>query len=99
MFEITGYTVEWIRDPFGIIPGKRYEFLLDIDVDDEDELHSDNGLSLRVIYRVEEDREGIVKYEFLERGTGKYLDFELEEDEAAEVAAFCKSHYAEGEDN
>lgn len=95
MLEISGYSVEWIKDPFGIIPGRRYEFILDIQVDEEDELFSEQGLSLRVIYRVEEEREGIVKYEFLEKGTGKYLEFDMDEDEEALVAAFCKEHRAE----
>lgn len=97
MFEITSYSVEWIKDPFGIIPGRRYEFLLDIEVDEEDEIYSAHGLTLRVIYRVEEEREGIVKYEFLDKGTGKYLDFDMEEEEEAMTAAFCKEHYAEAE--
>lgn len=98
MFEITGYSVEWIKDPFGIIPGKRYEFLLDIQVDEEDEMHTAAGLALRVIYRVEEAGQSIVKYEFMELGTGRYLDFEMETDEEAMVAAFCAGHYAEAEE-
>lgn len=99
MFEITSYTVEWIRDPFGIIPGRRYEFLLDIEVDEEDEMYLDSGLALRLIYKVEEAGASIVKYEFVEKATGKYLDFAMEPEEQAEIEVFCKEHYAEGDDS
>ncbi len=98
MFTITAYTVEYIKDPFGILPGKRFEFMLEIDVPEEDELYSENGLCLRVIYREQEGRTGIVKYEFIERNTNKYLDFELEAEEEAFVDAFCKDHYPEAEE-
>ncbi|MFD1954688.1 DUF6509 family protein [Paenibacillus thailandensis] len=30
---ITEYSVEQIKDPFGIVPGARYEFILNIEVD------------------------------------------------------------------
>ena len=36
--EITAYSVEEIKDPTNIIEGKRYEFLLDVEVDEEDHL-------------------------------------------------------------
>jgi hypothetical protein len=98
MFTITGYSVEWIKDPFGILPGKRYEFNLDLEVEEDDELYTDKGLSLRVIYGVEESREGIVKYEFLEKATGKYLEFDMEDDEREEVEVFCKEHANEAEE-
>ncbi len=54
MFDITEYSVELMKDPFGILTGKRYEFLLDLDVPEDDELHHEEGVSLRVIYVVEE---------------------------------------------
>jgi hypothetical protein len=97
MFTITTYTVEIIKDQFGILTGKRYEFILELDVPEEDELYSENGISLRVIYKEEEGQTGIVKYEFIESSTGKYLDFELESEEEAQVEAFCKEHYMEAE--
>ncbi|AJY77009.1 DUF6509 family protein [Paenibacillus beijingensis] len=95
MLTITEYSVELVKDPFGILAGKRYEFILDIDVPEDDELHSDNGLYVRVIYRVEESGSGIVKYEIFERTTEKYIEFDLEEDEIAAVEAFCREHYSE----
>ncbi|RAV04752.1 DUF6509 family protein [Paenibacillus sp. YN15] len=99
MLEITSYTVEWIRDPFGIIQGKRYEFLLDIQVEEDDEIYSPHGLTLRVIYLADGEASKIVKYEFLEKGTGKYLDFDMVDEEYAEALAFCQAHYAEAEED
>jgi hypothetical protein len=95
LIEITAYSAELIRDPFGILPGNRYEFMLEIDVPEEDELHSEQGVLLRVIFQEHEGVTGIVKYEFVERNTNKYLDFELDSDEETLVEAFCKEHYLE----
>ena len=98
MVSITEYSVELVKDPFGIIKGKRYEFILDIDVDEDDELNSEQGVALRVIYGVEEEKQGIVKYDILERNTEKHLDFDLEDDELEEVDAFCREHWREAEE-
>lgn len=95
MLTINEYKVVLIRDPFGILAGERYEFLLDIEVPEEDELHSENGSYLRVIYSVEESRTAIVKYEIFEKSTDRYLDFDLDEEEEQQVEAFCKEHYLE----
>jgi hypothetical protein len=95
MITITEYSVEMIKDPFGILTGQRYEFILDFAVPEDDELYSENELYIRVIYRVEEDKSGIVKYEIFEKTTQQYLDFDLEEDELAVVEAFCKEHASE----
>ncbi|MFK7696583.1 DUF6509 family protein [Paenibacillus sp. HJGM_3] len=95
MFTITEYTVEQVLDPFGILTGQRYEFMLELEVPDEDELYSENGVALRVIYSVSEAESKIVKYEFLEKSTNKYVDFELEADERTVVETFCREHYAE----
>jgi hypothetical protein len=95
MFTITEYTVELIKDPFGILDGARYEFKLDLDVEEDDELYTDNGVSIRVVYKVTDDGSDIVKYDLHEKSTDKYLDFDLEDDEVAAVAAFCKERYTE----
>ncbi|GAA4855071.1 hypothetical protein GCM10023310_37490 [Paenibacillus vulneris] len=95
---ITDYSVEFVKDPFGILPGKRYEFVLDIEVDEEDELYSDQGLYVRAIYSVEEAGSRIVKYEIFERGTERYLEFDMEDEEIALVEAFCQEHYHEAEE-
>ena len=95
MVEISAYSAEQNKDPFGIIAGKRYEFFLDLEVDEEDELYSEQGLAVRVVYGVEEGRSGIVKYDLLERSTEKYLDFELEADELQDIETFCREHLPE----
>jgi hypothetical protein len=98
MFTTTSYTVEVIKDPFGILTGRRYEFLIDIEVEEDDELYSESGLYIRAIYNVEEGKSGLLKYELYEKTTQLYLDFELEDDEIAEVDAFCKAHVLEADD-
>ncbi|MCI3922184.1 DUF6509 family protein [Paenibacillus sp. TRM 82003] len=95
--EISAYSVERVKDPFGIIDGQRYEFFLDVEVDEEDELHSEAGLSVRVVYSVEAARERLVSYQLLERSTEKPIDLELEPEEVALLEAFCKEHANEAE--
>lgn len=96
MFTMTSYTVELVKDPFGILTGQRYEFLIDIEVEEDDELYSESGLYIRAIYSVGEEKSGIMKYELYEKTTQLYLDFDLEDDEVAAVEAFCKEHVHEG---
>ncbi|WP_029192820.1 DUF6509 family protein [Paenibacillus harenae] len=98
MFEIKEYSVELVRDPYGILTGARYEFMLDLDVPEDDELHQEEGVSLRVLYVAEENSSRIAKYEFLTTSSNKYIDFELEEDEQQMVLAFCKEHALEAEE-
>ncbi|RFU61587.1 DUF6509 family protein [Peribacillus glennii] len=95
MLAITGYSVERLKDPFGILSGERYEFFLDIDVPEDDELFSEKGLYIRVLYTVEADRHEIIKYDIMEKETEQILDFELEEDEEAAIDSFCKEHLSE----
>jgi hypothetical protein len=49
LLTFTSYTVENVRDPFGILSGKRYEFVINLDVAEDDELYVENGVSTRVI--------------------------------------------------
>ncbi len=90
MFEILQYTVEKLHDPYGIITGDRYEFILDLQVDEEDELFSEEGISLRVIMAVDGEKYNIMKYEFLEGAARKYIALEMEDDELKFVEHFCK---------
>lgn len=92
MLTITNHTVKLIKDPFKILTGERYEFILEIDVPEDDELYFENGLNARVIYTVDETRTGIVKYELLERTSEKYVEFDLEDDELEVIDIFCKGH-------
>lgn len=47
--DILAYTMDEILDPTNIIEGQRFEFLLDIEVDEEDELFVEGGLEIRAI--------------------------------------------------
>ncbi|MBB6671187.1 DUF6509 family protein [Cohnella nanjingensis] len=92
---ITEYSAELVKDPFRILSGKRYEFLLDLDVDEEDELYNENGVYVKVVFKVDEDKSGIVTYHLMEKTTNRYLDFDLEAEEEAELAEFCRTHLPE----
>jgi hypothetical protein len=92
MIEIQSYTVEKLEDPFGILSGERYEYLMEIAVPEDDELYTEKGLMLRVIYVIDDNKNQISKYEFIESETQSVLDFELEEDELSMVMQFCKDH-------
>lgn len=94
--KIASYEVGKLNDPTGIIAGKRYEFLLGIEVPEDDELYEEGlSLDLRVILAVDETNERIVQYHFLDRSNGKVLDFALEDDEEIEILAFCVEQYKE----
>ncbi|WP_438349055.1 DUF6509 family protein [Paenibacillus sp. FA6] len=92
MLTITNHTVKLIKDPFNILTGQRYEFILELDVPEDDELYFEDGLNVRVIYTVDESRTGIVKYELLERTSERYVEFDLEDDEIEAVDTYCKEH-------
>lgn len=95
MLTITSYTAEYIKDPFGILAGKRYEFKLDLDIPEEDELYTTQGVYARIIIKAEGETVNLVSSDLVERGTDKLLEFDLEEDEEAELAAFCREHLPE----
>jgi hypothetical protein len=92
---ITGHSVEKLEDPFGLLSGDRYEFFLELSVDEEDELYSDTGIGLRVIFVRDAGDEKISNYYLYERGKEKVLDFALEDDEEALVLEYCKHNTAE----
>lgn len=91
--EIISYTVEQIEDPTGILTGERYEFFLDIQVEEDDELFSENGISLRVLYYKDDQASRILNYHFI--SGEQILNFALDEDEEKIVEAFCNEHYFE----
>ncbi|MEK3900287.1 MULTISPECIES: DUF6509 family protein [unclassified Paenibacillus] len=92
MLTFTSYTVENVRDPFNILSGKRYEFVVNIDVPEDDELYVENGVSARVIVKVEEEQTSMVSYDLLETSSGQLLDFDMEDDEEAALLQFCTEH-------
>ena len=95
---ITEYTVEEIKDPTGILTGNRYEFLLSIEVPEDDELYNENGIQLKVLYLVDENQQRILNYHFYDGLENKYLEFGLEEEEEKLVNKFCAEHYQEAEE-
>jgi hypothetical protein len=92
---ITSYLVDKLEDPFGLLSGDRYEFFLDLDVDVEDELYSDKGVGLKIIFVSDEKGQRLSQYHFFEKETEKVLDFALEVDEEELVLQFCKEHLEE----
>lgn len=91
--KITGYSFEQLKDPTGILFGERYEFFLDIEVDEDDELYSENGVRLRVLFYKNEEENRILNYHFLV--SEKILEFALDDEEEKEVTQFCSSHLLE----
>lgn len=87
--QITGHTVEFLEDPFGLLEGDRYEYYLNIEVDEDDELYRENGLLLKVIFLVAGAEGRILQNYFIEQETEKVLDFDLEDDEIETVKAYC----------
>jgi hypothetical protein len=87
--QITGHTVERLGDPFGLLTGSRYEYFLNIEVDEEDELFTEKGLLLRVIFLVDGSESRILQNYFIEQETEKVLDFDLEDDETEAVKNYC----------
>lgn len=97
--EIIGHTVELLEDPFGLLEGNRYEFYLDIEVEEDDELYTDKGLLLKVIFLAEGNEGRILQNYFIEEETEKVLDFDLEDDEVEAVNAYCLQHLQPEEDS
>lgn len=89
---ITGHTVELLEDPFGLLTGNRFEYFLNIEVDEEDELYTEKGLLLKVLFLVNGDERRILQSYFIEQETEKVLDFELEDDEAVQVKNYCEEN-------
>lgn len=96
MLNFTSYTVEQIKDAFGILSGQRYEFVIDVEVEEDDELYTENGLHIRTLYLEDEGKSELLKYELIEKVTNRYIDLELEEDELQAVEKFCKEHVLDG---
>ncbi|MEG9297750.1 DUF6509 family protein [Mangrovibacillus sp. Mu-81] len=89
---ITSHTVEELKDPTGILSGNRYEVLLSIEVPEEDELYSENGLYIKAIYVQDQSDSRVVQHQIIERNTESILDFELEEDEESLILQYCKEY-------
>ena len=92
MLTITNHTVNKLEDPTGILTGERYEFNIHIDVPEDDELYMEKGISLKVIYVIDEHTTRIAQYHFIANETQEYLEFELDEEEIEVINQYCKEN-------
>lgn len=83
-------TIETLEDPFGILPGERFEIFLQLDIEEDDELYSEHGVKLKLIFAIENNQSKIAQYDFIENTTDQVLDFALEEDEEKEIIVHCE---------
>ena len=88
--EITAFSIEEIKGPTNIIEGKRYEFLLDVEVDEEDELYSAAGIEIRVIAGQKDEEVRVLNYFLTDKADNKMLDFALEEEEEEMILQFVR---------
>ncbi len=88
--EIKQYSIEEIKDPTNILEGKRFELLLDVEIDEEDELYSESGIEIRVIVGQKENDFRIVNYFIIDKKDNQYLDFGLDEEEEEMILSFCR---------
>ncbi len=89
MITIISHTVAYLEDPFGILSGERYEFLLQLEVPEDDELYTEKGIYLKVLFIID-DTETISHFHLYEVETNRYIDFELEQDEEDLVFLYCQ---------
>ncbi len=89
---ITQSTVTELRDPTGILTGKRYEVYLYLEFEEDDELLEEDAAGIRTIYVVDGEADKVTATYFFKKGTEQALDFELEDEEIEEVLAFCREN-------
>ncbi|MDV6378096.1 DUF6509 family protein [Sporosarcina sp. GW1-11] len=85
--------VEELVDPTGIIDGQRYEFLLTVQFDEDDELFNEEGTGLRLLYSVKDGQRKMMTYQFYELATESTFDLEWDEDEQATAEQYCTEHF------
>ena len=87
--QIVNGKVEELVDPTGIIDGQRYEFLLTVKLDEEDELFNEEGTGLRMLYSVKDGQRKMLTYQFFELATESPFDVEWDEEEQAVAEGYC----------
>ncbi|WEK54477.1 MAG: DUF6509 family protein [Candidatus Cohnella colombiensis] len=92
MLTVSKHSVEYVKDPFGILSGKRYEFVLDLEIEEDDELYLEQGVNAKVVYKVDEEKSGILTCDLYERTTDRYISMDLEDEELVALAEFCKNN-------
>ncbi|MGN7388274.1 DUF6509 family protein [Sporosarcina sp. SAFN-015] len=93
--EIIEYSMIELIDPTGILSGNRFEFRIYVKFDEEDEVYNEKGTGIRVIYAVNEGVGKVASYHLFDRATDEVLDFDLEDEEVAELAVFCREQLEE----
>lgn len=93
--EIIEYSMIELIDPTGILSGNRFEFRIYVKFDEEDEVYNEKGTGIRVIYAVNEGVGKVASYHLFDRATDEVLDFDLEDEEVAELAVFCEEQLEE----
>ncbi|WP_088006698.1 DUF6509 family protein [Indiicoccus explosivorum] len=94
--EIINHEVTELKDPTGIMPDRRFEWLLDVEVEEEDELYTEKGLVLRVILAQGNDGMRIVQHFFLEKESEQVLDFAMDDEEEQQVLDYCRANLDTG---
>lgn len=89
---ITNHHVEELKDPTGILSGDRYEVMLDVEVPEDDELYSEQGIYIKAIFVRDENGVRLVQSTIIEKNTESFLDFELEEEEENLILTYCQEH-------
>lgn len=91
--QIVNGKVEELVDPTGIIDGQRFEFLLTVKFDEDDELYSEQGTGLRLLYSVKDGERKMLTYQYYELATEKAFDLEWDEEEQAAAEAYCNTNF------
>ncbi len=95
--ELGAFSVEEIKDPTNIIEGKRFEFLIDLEVDEEDDLYSEAGIEIRVIVGQKGEEVRLLNYFLIDKADNEMLEFALEEEEEEMILRFVQEELT-GED-
>ena len=95
--EIGAFSLEEIKDPTNIIEGKRFEFLIDLEVDEEDDLYSEAGIEIRVIVGQKGEEVRLLNYFLIDKADNEMLEFALEEEEEEMILRFVQEELM-GED-
>ena len=95
--EIGAFSLEEIKDPTNIIEGKRFEFLIDLEVDEEDDLYSEAGIEIRVIVGQKGEEVRLLNYFLIDKADNEMLEFALEEEEEEMILRFVQEELT-GED-
>lgn len=87
--ELLSHTMDVLFDPTGIIEGERFEFFINFTVEEDDELYEANGLELRVLIGQKDDIIRLITYHIRSIAKDIQIDVALDEDEEAEILAYC----------